>query len=56
LRAGLCTAPNTFSAGIGFELRGMKLDYGFSSGGGVLRETHHVGVEVNVHSPWSRQP
>ena len=46
LRAGIGTEPNTFSAGIGFRIRGLALDYGFSSGGGVLDETHHVGLEI----------
>jgi len=45
LRAGLQTEPNTLTAG--FELRwaGMRLGYGFSTGG-VLGDTHHVGIGV----------
>jgi hypothetical protein len=44
LRAGLRTAPNVFSAGLGLRRARLQLDYGFSTGGGVLGETHHVGL------------
>lgn len=56
LRAGLCTVPNVFTVGFGLQVRGLHLDYGFSSGGGVLDDTHHVGLEMHVRSPWERQP
>lgn len=50
LRAGLQTEPNTFTAG--FELRwaGMRLGYGYSTGG-VLGDTHHVGIGVERPVP-----
>lgn len=56
LRAGLCTEPNKFTAGFGLEVRGMHLDYGFTSGGGVLDDTHHVGLEMHVRPPWELRP
>lgn len=55
LRAGVGTEPNTFSAGFGVLIRGLlQLDYAFSTGGGVLSETHHVGVELHGPAPWGR--
>lgn len=55
LRAGIATEPNTFSAGIGIRVRGhLQLDYAFSTGGGVLGETHHVGLELHGPAPWGR--
>jgi hypothetical protein len=44
LRAGVRTEPNVFTGGFGLEHRGLRLDYGFSTGGGVLAETHQIGV------------
>jgi hypothetical protein len=44
LRAGVRTEPNIFTAGIGLRRARLMLDYGFSTGGGVLGETHQVGV------------
>jgi hypothetical protein len=55
LRAGIATEPNTFSAGLGIRVRRhLQLDYGFSTGGGVLEETHHVGFELHGPTPWGR--
>jgi len=57
LRAGIATEPNVFSAGLGLRIRGhLQLDYAFSSGGGVLSETHHVGLELHAPTPWERGP
>jgi hypothetical protein len=44
LRAGIRTDPSVFTAGIGLRWSGILLDYGFSTGGGVLEDTHHFGV------------
>lgn len=55
LRAGIGTEPNTFSAGFGLRLGGLlQLDYAFSTGGGVLGETHHIGIELHGPAPWGR--
>jgi hypothetical protein len=48
LRAGLSTEPNVFSAGLGIRRGILQLDYAFSTGGGVLGETHHVGVGFSI--------
>jgi hypothetical protein len=44
LRTGIHTEPSAFSAGFGLERAGLSLDYGFSTGGGVLGDTHHFGI------------
>jgi hypothetical protein len=44
LRAGLHTEPNTFTAGVGMAVGPVRLDYGMSTGGGVLGETHQFGI------------
>lgn len=44
LRTGMRSEPNVFSAGLGLMHAGLTLDYGFSTGGGVLDETHHIGI------------
>jgi len=46
LRAGVRTEPNVVSAGLGLRLAGFTLDYAFSTGGGVLEETHQVGLSA----------
>ncbi len=51
LRAGIRSEPSTFGAGIGFRLRGLRLDYGFSTGGGVLGETHQFGIGYLLPGP-----
>jgi hypothetical protein len=43
-RAGVKSDPSVFTAGLGLQWMGIQLDYGFSTGGGVLGETHHIGV------------
>jgi len=44
LRAGIHTEPSIFTAGLGLHRSRLSLDYGFSTGGGVLGETHHIGI------------
>jgi hypothetical protein len=44
LRAGVSTEPSTFTAGLGLRWAGVTFDYGFSTGGGVLDETHQFGL------------
>lgn len=44
LRVGLETDPNKVTGGFGFEVRGILLDYGFSTGGGVLESTHQFAL------------
>ncbi|MFO7609245.1 MAG: hypothetical protein R6X35_08620 [Candidatus Krumholzibacteriia bacterium] len=46
LRAGVATNPNRMTAGFGYGLRGIGLDYGFSTGGGTLDSTHQFGLVV----------
>jgi len=45
LRGGLHTNPDVFTFGAGFRWRGLNIDYGFSSSGGVLENTHQFGIE-----------
>ena len=52
VRGGIRTQPNIFTAGIGAAVKGIRLDYGFSTGGGVLDATHHIGIG---YSPPDRQ-
>lgn len=54
LRAGVCTEPNAFTAGVGVRAGLVRLDYGFSSGG-VLDDTHQVGIELVGRAPWSAE-
>jgi hypothetical protein len=51
LRAGIRTAPNSFAAGFGVRHAGVSLEYGFSTGGGVLSETHQFGLAVRLPEP-----
>lgn len=44
LRAGVVTGPNKLTGGFGYTFSGFGLDYGFSTGGGVLDSTHHFGL------------
>ncbi len=44
LRTGIVTNPNKLTAGFGYSVMGMSLDYGFSTGGGVLDYTHQFGL------------
>lgn len=48
LRAGVRTEPNIFTAGVGISHFGIKLDYGFSTGGGTLDATHQFGVSYVI--------
>ena len=48
LRAGVVTNPNSLTAGFGYRCRGSALDYGFSTGGGVLDSTHQFGLVVRL--------
>jgi hypothetical protein len=47
LRTGIVTNPNKLTAGFGYSFMGMSLDYGFSTGGGVLDYTHQFGLNYN---------
>lgn len=44
LRTGIMTNPGKLTAGFGYEFQGFALNYGFSSGGGVLRPSHQFGM------------
>ena len=44
LRAGLATNPNKLMGGFGYAYEGVSVNYGFSSGGGVLSPSHQFGL------------
>jgi len=44
LRGGLRTAPNIFTAGFGVLLKGVRVDYAFSTGGGTLSSSNQIGI------------
>jgi len=44
LRAGVVTGPNKLTGGFGYTLENIGVNYGFSTGGGVLDSTHHFGL------------
>jgi hypothetical protein len=46
LRAGVVTNPSKLTAGFGYAMRGVALNYGFSTGGGVLDTTHQFGLTL----------
>jgi hypothetical protein len=46
LRVGVETEPNKVTGGFGIHLPVLTLDYGFSTGGGVLDASHHFGVAL----------
>lgn len=48
LRAGVRTEPNVITAGLGLKVAGFTVEYGFSSGGGVLDETHQIGLRASL--------
>ena len=48
LRGGIRANPSVFTAGIGLRWTGIQLDYGFSTGGGVLEDTHHLGIGYSL--------
>ncbi|PID79613.1 hypothetical protein CSA17_03330 [bacterium DOLJORAL78_65_58] len=46
LRAGVTTNPSKLTAGFGYQLHPVSLNYGFSTGGGTLESTHQFGLSV----------
>lgn len=44
LRAGIMTEPNKLTGGFGYRFGDAAIDYGFSTGGGVLDSSHQFGV------------
>jgi hypothetical protein len=46
LRAGIMTEPSKLGAGFGYAFRGLSLDYGFATGGGVLDSSHQFGLRA----------
>ena len=44
LRAGVVTNPNKVTGGFGYSFNPFSLQYGFSTGGGVLVSTHQFGL------------
>jgi hypothetical protein len=50
LRLGMETQPNKVTGGAGIRLPFVTLDYGFSTGGGVLDTSHHFGIALR----WDR--
>ena len=45
LRGGIHSFPSVVTVGAGFRWRGLSVDYGLSTGGGVLPETHQFGIQ-----------
>ncbi len=43
-RLGVLTNPNKVTAGFGYRFHGVSVDYGFSTGGGVLDGSHQFGL------------
>jgi hypothetical protein len=46
LRFGAMTQPSKLSAGFGYEVKGLGLHYGFSTGGGTLDSSHQFGLTL----------
>ena len=46
LRTGIVTNPNKVTGGFGYTFDRFSLQYGFSTGGGVLDNTHQFGLNV----------
>lgn len=46
LRTGIATDPGLFTAGLGVNWRGFRLDYGFSTGPGPLDDSHQIGLSL----------
>ncbi len=44
LRAGITTGPNRLTGGFGYTYQDVGVNYGFSTGGGTLEDTHHFGL------------
>jgi hypothetical protein len=47
LRFGTLVRPNKMTAGFGYEIRGLSVNYGFSSGGGTLDSSHQFGLNFS---------
>jgi hypothetical protein len=45
LRAGISTNPSKLTGGFGYTLDRLAFDYGFSTGGGTLDNTHQFGLK-----------
>lgn len=56
LRLGMETQPNKVTAGFGVRLPFAMIDYGFSTGGGVLDASHHFGVGLRWDRTVEDQP
>lgn len=48
LRVGLETEPSKLTGGFAIHLPKLSLDYGFSTGGGVLDSSHHFGLSTRL--------
>lgn len=46
LRGGIMSEPSKLTAGFGYSLQGFAVNYGFSTGGGVLDSTHQFGLTM----------
>ena len=46
IRTGIATDPGLFTAGVGIHWRGVRFDYGFSTGPGPLAESHQFGLSL----------
>ncbi len=44
LRGGVMTNPSKYTGGFGYSFQGLTVNYGFSSGGGVLPPSHQFGM------------
>jgi len=44
LRGGVMTDPNKMTGGFGYLYEGFMVNYGYSSGGGVLNSSHQFGM------------
>jgi hypothetical protein len=44
LRGGVMTNPGKYTGGFGYTYQGFTVNYGFSSGGGVLAPSHQFGM------------
>jgi hypothetical protein len=48
LRVGLETQPSKVTGGFAVNLPKVSVDYGFSTGGGVLDSSHHLGLSTKL--------
>jgi hypothetical protein len=46
LRAGIMSEPSKLTAGFGYDFKGFALNYGFSTGGGILDTSHQFGLSA----------